>query len=85
MDFLFMKKINIVRIVILLLITMSNLAIGSDSSIGSDGVIGSNASIGYDSTPNEYEHLLTYLIFDLVVLGILFVIYRVFYKLKMKT
>jgi hypothetical protein len=74
-----MNKINIIRIITLVLITMSSIAIGSN------GDIGSNAGIGYDSTPNEYEHLLTYLIFDLVVLGILFVIYRVFYKLKMKT
>ncbi|WP_146105449.1 hypothetical protein [Psychrosphaera saromensis] len=74
-----MNKINIIRVITLVLITMSNLAIGSDSSIGSDRGIG-NGSASY-----EYEHLLTYLIFDLVVLGVLFVIYRVFYKLKMKT
>jgi hypothetical protein len=71
MDFLFMNKINIIRVITLVLITMSNLAIGSD---------GGNGGASY-----EYEHLLTYLIFDLVVLGVLFVIYRVFYKLKMKT
>lgn len=71
-SFLFMKKINVVRVVTLFLIMMmSSLAIGSDRDIG-------NVSASY-----EYEHLLTYLIFDLVVLGVLFVIYQVFYKLKM--
>jgi len=63
------------RVITLFLSSMSSLAIGSSGAIGADNL------------PYEYDYLITYLLFDLAILGvlsILFVVSRMLYKPKIR-